>query len=116
FQHEHLHVVEAKTSRSDYLADESLRHYTRVADVCWLICPRGLLRPDELPDGWGLLYADEQTCEIAKRAPRLKPTRPLHAHWDALLRACSRKLSRGYLGIRYQDGRPHPQPVDCLEL
>lgn len=53
-------VVEAKTSRSDFLADKAKPH--RIADGMgnyrYFICPENLIKPDELPDGWGLLWVN----------------------------------------------------------
>lgn len=55
-------VVEAKTSRSDFLADR--KKLVRAApelgmgDWRFFLCRPGVIRADELPDGWGLLYTD----------------------------------------------------------
>jgi len=50
---------EVKGSRGDWLAElrkpgksEAGIH---ACDEWWLVAPRGLVRPDELPDGWGVL-------------------------------------------------------------
>jgi len=54
-------IVEAKASRSDFLADR--RKPERSGECLGLgvyrfyICPEGLILPDEIPAGWGLLYA-----------------------------------------------------------
>jgi len=51
-------LIEAKISRSDFLADQKKPH--RSGDALGLYryyaCPQGLIEPAELPDGWGLLY------------------------------------------------------------
>jgi hypothetical protein len=53
-------VVEVKTSRSDFLADKRKPH--RSGDVLGLgrwryyMCPQNLIKPEELPEKWGLLY------------------------------------------------------------
>ena len=39
----------------------------RLADRCYLLCPQGMIRPRELPEGWGLL---ECPRHIARRAVR----------------------------------------------
>jgi hypothetical protein len=55
-----VRVVEAKASRGDFLADPKLWDerdgYAAVADSCILVCPEHLIKVDELPPGWGLLY------------------------------------------------------------
>lgn len=53
-------VVEVKTSRADFLADARKPHRSQGKGLgIWryFLCPEGLIRPEELPPGWGLLYA-----------------------------------------------------------
>lgn len=54
-------VIEVKTSHADFLNDK--KKFWRGCDdefqagnLRWFLCPEGVIRPDELPDGWGLLY------------------------------------------------------------
>lgn len=52
--------IEVKLSRADFLADK-LKHHriNRLLDVGMLrsyLCPAGIIKPDELPQSWGLLY------------------------------------------------------------
>lgn len=52
-------VVECKTSRSDFLADKKKPHRIvgkGMGRFRFFLCPEGLIRPDELPERWGLLY------------------------------------------------------------
>jgi hypothetical protein len=57
-------VVEVKTSRSDFLADFKKPH--RSGDTVgigmyrYYMCPEGVIRPDELPERWGLLYVNNR--------------------------------------------------------
>ena len=52
-------LIEVKISRSDFLADnrKPYRNGTMspMGDFRWYMAPAGLLRVDEMPDGWGLL-------------------------------------------------------------
>lgn len=52
--------IEVKLSRSDFLADKLKPHrINRELDVGMLrsyLCPAGIIKPDELPQSWGLLY------------------------------------------------------------
>jgi len=63
-------MVECKVSRSDFLADK--RKYFRrkpdmgVGDLRYMMTPVGLIKTDELPDGWGLVEVNE------KGKPRVK--------------------------------------------
>ena len=63
-------VVEVKTSRADFLADAKKPHRSQGKGLgMWryFLCPEGLISPDELPQGWGLLYAKGE-----------KQVRPVH--------------------------------------
>ena len=53
-------LIEAKTSRSDFQADKKkiFRQYPEYGMGTYrlFLCPDGLIKPEELPDSWGLLY------------------------------------------------------------
>lgn len=55
-------LIESKVSRSDFLADRKKpeRNGIRVGVGLYrfYICPEGLLKPEDIPDNWGLLYSD----------------------------------------------------------
>ncbi len=55
-------VVECKTSRGDFLADAKKPH--RAAEGMGLyryyLCPEGIIKPDEVPDRWGLLTVNKR--------------------------------------------------------
>lgn len=86
-QHD-VHAFEVKCSRSDWLReikpDTSKSARTRkLCDTFTVVAPRGVVRRDELPDGWGLLEATEVDAGITLRssvkARRLELlTTPLH--------------------------------------
>ena len=68
-------VIEVKVSRGDFLSDFKKPH--RVEDNPYIteryyLAPAGLLKPEEIPDRWGLLeYQDEEDkIYIKKRAKR----------------------------------------------
>ena len=68
-------LIECKVSRADFLAD-SKKWFRRdeesgMGDRRYIAAPKGLLRPDEIPDGWGLLEADEHYVRET-RNPELK--------------------------------------------
>lgn len=50
-------LVECKTSRQDFLADAKKPHRFRegVGQERWFYMPAGIVVPDDLPEGWGLL-------------------------------------------------------------
>lgn len=53
-------VIEVKTSHTDFLADQKKfsRTHTGYAmgDFRYYLCPEGIIKPEELPADWGLLY------------------------------------------------------------
>lgn len=54
--------IEVKVSRADFLRDQKKRHKTigvGMGNMKLYLCPEGLIKVDELPDGWGLLYCSE---------------------------------------------------------
>jgi len=59
-------VIEVKTSHSDFLADQKKWCRSKDAEITgnqagmyrWYLCPEGIIKPEELPDKWGLLYWD----------------------------------------------------------
>lgn len=65
----HSILIECKSSRADFVADAKklFRIYpvSGMGEVRLYLCPEGVISPDELPDGWGLLYV------VGKRVERI---------------------------------------------
>ena len=60
-------VIEVKTSRADFLKDgkkwhraETMKNY-QSGNFRYYLAPAGMIRTDELPEGWGLLEWDGKT-------------------------------------------------------
>ena len=59
-------VIEVKTTHADFLNDKKKWFRSDVAERCglqagayrWYLCPTDVIKADELPQGWGLLYWD----------------------------------------------------------
>lgn len=87
-----LHGHEIKVSRSDWLrelADPSKAEtFARYCDYWWLVVSdRTIVRPGELPHGWGLLAASSRALRCVTPAQKRDPE-PMPAHFRAaLLRA-----------------------------
>lgn len=67
-------VVECKVSRADFFADRRkpsrASYEDRPGCWCYYLTPEGLIRPDELPPGWGLLHAHaRRVTVVAKPLP-----------------------------------------------
>jgi hypothetical protein len=62
------YLLEAKVSRGDFKGDakKSFRHYPEkgVGNYRSYVCPKGLIKPEELPAGWGLVYVDPITKRL----------------------------------------------------
>ncbi len=82
-------VHEIKVSRADLQSD--LRQagkgaaYLAMASQCWYVLRRGIAEADELPEAFGVMWADEAGLEVARPAPRRAMRLPFSA-WMALVR------------------------------
>ena len=60
-------LIECKASRSDFLADKKklFRRYPQrgMGDHRIYFCPPDIIKPDDLPEGWGLVYFDGKKTE-----------------------------------------------------
>lgn len=70
----HSVLVESKVSRGDFLADRDkpFRQKPGMGVGCerYYLAPRGLIRVDELPAGWGLLEVSGREIETVKRSSK----------------------------------------------
>jgi hypothetical protein len=70
----HSIVVECKISRADFLADSDKpwRRQPEIALGCerYFAAPKGMLKPDEMPEGWGLLETDGRELKLIKKSKR----------------------------------------------
>lgn len=65
-------VIEVKVSHADFKADQKKWHRSQTAEakgmqagrLRWYLCPEGVIKPEELPDKWGLLYWDGKKIRI----------------------------------------------------
>jgi hypothetical protein len=64
-------IIEAKASRADFLADRKKSHrgVGGLGNYRFYLCPPGIIEASDIPEGWGLLYADGmRVAEIVKPA------------------------------------------------
>jgi hypothetical protein len=70
----HSIVIECKISRGDFLADagKPWRRNPEIALGCerYFAAPKGMLRAEEMPDGWGLLETQGRELTVAKKSKR----------------------------------------------
>ena len=66
--HGFSYLIEIKVSRSDFLADKHKPHRrnpeTAMGRVRFYLCPKGMIKPEEMPEGWGLLWATEHQIRL----------------------------------------------------
>lgn len=69
-KHFHTIAYEIKVSRSDFAKElqwpDKRAFAESVANQCMFVVPNGLVRPDEVPEGWGLIYADAGGLKTVK--------------------------------------------------
>lgn len=65
-------LVECKVSRSDFLRDMKKYHRNnarQMGNFRWYMTLEDLVLPDEVPEGWGLLYVKRNQVREVKVAP-----------------------------------------------
>lgn len=95
---------EVKISRSDFKADSKkqkwkyfhLRIETGIPNYFYYVCPDGLIKKDEIQDFAGLIYVNNGTCSVIKKAKILH--RYKHNLTRLLTKFCRVKSEREYLG------------------
>ena len=65
-------LIECKATRSDFLSDAK-KYYRRrpqagMGNLRYYLCPPGLIRSEELPEAWGLLYCMPKTIKVVVKA------------------------------------------------
>jgi len=60
----HSFLLEAKTSKSDFLADKKkpfrINSQEGIGDFRYYICEKGLIKIEDLPPKWGLIYVNQK--------------------------------------------------------
>lgn len=65
-----VHGYEIKVSRSDWLRDAKYERYRPYVDTLTLVCPKGLVKRDEMPGDVGLMWYDPDKDMLrVKRRP-----------------------------------------------
>lgn len=61
FNHWESILIECKVSRSDFLKDKKKLHRQKgMGNWRFYMCPTGLIKVEELPSKWGLIYVNEK--------------------------------------------------------
>lgn len=62
----HTVNIECKISRSDFLADKNKHHNHPTGNYKLFACPYGMIKEDEVPKDWGLLYVNMRGGKLIK--------------------------------------------------
>ena len=86
-----INGVEVKVSRSDWQRELKNPKKTeegvwRYCDRWWIAAPKGMVKPDELPLGWGLLEYDKEKIKQVVKAEKLSPLPPDRSFMASFLR------------------------------
>ena len=69
----HSVLVEVKISRTDFLSDKNkfFRKYPEqgMGTQRFYCCPRGIIKKEDLPKGWGLIYVNEKGKAVCVHQP-----------------------------------------------
>ena len=72
-----IHGFEIKISRSDWTHElkhpDKAEHTVCYCDHFWMVTPKDLIRPGELPVTWGWLSVDGEKIKVEVQAPSLTP-------------------------------------------
>lgn len=110
-------LIECKVSRADFLSDKGKPFRADpskgMGDWRFYLCPPGVITIDDLPLGWGLLYATGKTIQKIHGHPKGntcwwsdKPFEPCKRSETMMLASALRRLKiRGHLELIY-DGIP----------
>ncbi len=97
-------VHEIKVRRADLLSDlrraEKGQAYQQLCSQCWYVLLEGIGRADEIPQGFGVMFARDAGLEVARPAP-VRAFRLPFAVWMALARATPEPVdddAQGWLG------------------
>ena len=103
-------LVECKVSRSDFHADKS-KVFRRVDEQGvglhrYYAAPRGILMPEDMPDGWGLLEITDRQVRVRK-LPEEKPANKT-AEVSMLVSAIRRLELAATVFVRHEDVSESP--------
>lgn len=66
------HVVEVKMSRADFMRDKHKWHRKEdgrcMGDFRYYFCPPDVLKAEDMPPKWGLVYCDGRKCRVIVKA------------------------------------------------
>lgn len=94
-----LHGHEVKVSRSDWLTElrepEKAEAFAQYCDYWWLVvADKAIVKPGELPDGWGLMVASGVSVRVVTPAVKREPVPMPRSLQATLTRAVTKTAVR----------------------
>lgn len=107
-----VRVIEVKATKGDFLRDKKLfgekTSYFLHAHYSYIMCPTGIIQPDELPHGYGLIWVDEYDNLTVEKKP-IKNTSRLKTLFDTTLKRTMRSLTNTFLF--HEENKDHKDPT-----
>lgn len=109
-------MIECKTSRADFHADKKklFRRFPEkgMGDFRIYLCPEGIIKPEDLPENWGLLWYDGKRIKTIHGMPKSyritgwsydtpKFEKCLQSEHDMLYSGCRRLATQGFFDKIY---------------
>jgi hypothetical protein len=113
----HSVLIECKVSRSDFLGDHKKYHRQPgkgMGKRRYYCCPVNIIKPEELPEGWGLIYERngklkvmvhpqrEIVYEYGTRKEWIEHDKNIDSEWQMMYSALRRLSLRGRLDEIYE--------------
>lgn len=113
-----LEGFEMKDSRSDWL-NELKKHSKadaifKYCDRWWIVASKkDIVKPEELPEAWGLLVVSGDFLRVEKKAPKLEPEQIPKKFLAAILRRAQEfKPSKEELAAEFKRGAEHGKALE----
>ena len=94
-----IRIVECKATREDFFRDKKLfcekTTYHKHAHYVYILCPEALISPEEVPEGYGLLYSNINDITVVKRPAKNKEV--LKTRFDTTMKRTVRRLTNAYV-------------------
>lgn len=100
FKRKEVRVVEVKATKGDFLRDKKLFNektsYFYHAHYSYIMCPTDIIKPEEIPHGYGLLWVDEFDNITMMKKP-IKNKARLKTLFDTTMKRASKILTNQML-------------------
>lgn len=111
-----INGFEIKVSRSDFVvemkAPEKADAVMKFCDFWWLVVPKNMVAPEEVPPTWGLMDLTDAGLRVKKMAPTLSPMPATRGFMSALLR---RSRDMGSAHVRSEIAKGHAEREAAME-